>query len=345
MKYANWDDIDANTHFPGADSSRKQAFDLFVKRRFRRECARFFVETQHLASENRMALLRLRQFRGDAGLLGVYGLDASSEDVIPDWAVEYVRSRLRFIRDWAVSAGARQVVKLPKMTFSAAYGRAEQWHRRVERQTAEKFARARRFLDATGINADDVVREWDPAATYGNDDIIRFGDRLYFGYDIEHIRAVAALPVEPVGEGERLELDDGWYWTRLATMDALRQESRRLGHCVGYGAYAHYIGDPCPVGIWSLRRGNDSYATVEISHSLRNPSAFGILQAKGPRNRYLPEKHRRRLKTLRDAYDVEPNTESLTRAEIKEIYGETHPLGIVPTPDADVDDDCGIGGL
>lgn len=379
-KYANWDLIQP---FDGPTAHDVAEIDLFVHRRFRAECARVMAG-HHRGDVYRFSSSYVHDWAETTGrcdpAMDIFDIPVSydgewmispsvhmpgidvkffGQPMIPRWIVSDVRERLRYIIDWVRTLDRRGLSKLPRMSFMAAYRRADDWHERIERTLLEE-ARVRMHTALREVDDNDPiagrravgwnllegdVRAWDPAATYAPDDLVRFGGRIYFGADVERIRALAALPVEPVGEGERLDLDDGWYWAWLATKEALQQESRRMGHCVGHGAYDNLVSAVLPAGIWSLRHGNESVATVEIGGSMI-PGGNRIRQAKGPRNRTLPEAHRLLLKVLRDRYDIEGNGESLTRAEIKEIYGECHPLGIVPTPDADVDDDVrGIGGL
>jgi hypothetical protein len=370
-KYANWNLL---TPFDGPTRHELPEVDLFITRRFRAECARtmdvhrrgrvyrFTSEYIHSFYEATGRFFRHESdFVAPEGYVGEWSmtpcsrmrgfdLEFSGPPLIPRFVVADVNRRLRYILDWAVSLDAHTLSKLPRMTFSSAYRRAEDWHRRIARRNEAEQSRALRDLGIVAVGLDRVpvfsapILDFDPAAIYAPGDMVRWQGRVYFGRDVIKIKELEALPSEPVGEGERLDLLAGWYWARLVTRDALRQESQRMGHCVGHGAYDNLVASDFPRGIWSLRRGNESVATVEVGGSMI-PGGNRVRQAKGPHNRALPEPARLRLKELRDKYDIEANGESLTRAEIKEIYGECHPLGIVPTPDADVDDACGIGGL
>lgn len=77
-------------------------------------------------------------------------------------------------------------------------------------------------------------------------------------------------PRQPAGEkgtADRVEADDGAYWVRLVTRQALDREGVAMEHCVGDGGYDTLVGgeDLVDDSIWSLRTAaGRSVLTVRI---------------------------------------------------------------------------------
>lgn len=74
-------------------------------------------------------------------------------------------------------------------------------------------------------------------------------------------------PAGDKGTADRIEADDGGYWCRLVTRQALDREGACMDHCVGEGGYDKLVGgeDLTDDSIWSLRdRGGMSILTVRI---------------------------------------------------------------------------------
>ncbi|KQT93309.1 hypothetical protein ASG60_08015 [Methylobacterium sp. Leaf469] len=90
----------------------------------------------------------------------------------------------------------------------------------------------------------------------------------------------ARIPATDKGTADRIEADDGGYWVRLVTWQALDREGTCMQHCVGDGGYDDLVGgeDLHDDAIWSLRdRDGLSILTVRIRHRELN-------YAKGPFN-------------------------------------------------------------
>lgn len=87
-------------------------------------------------------------------------------------------------------------------------------------------------------------------------------------------------PAGDKGTADRIEADDGAYWVRLVTWQALDREGACMDHCVGEGGYDKLVGgeDLTDDAIWSLRdRDGISILTVRISLG-------EVDYAKGPSN-------------------------------------------------------------
>ncbi len=87
-------------------------------------------------------------------------------------------------------------------------------------------------------------------------------------------------PAGDKGTADRVEADDGAYWVRLATWQALDREGACMSHCVGDGDYDDLVGseDLHDDAIWSLRdRDGLSVLTVQIRDQ-------ELDDAKGPSN-------------------------------------------------------------
>lgn len=73
-------------------------------------------------------------------------------------------------------------------------------------------------------------------------------------------------PAGEKGTADRIEADDGGFWVRLTTKQALDREGVCMRHCIGDGEYDLYAGDEdIASGIWSLRdRTGLSRLTVQV---------------------------------------------------------------------------------
>ncbi len=88
---------------------------------------------------------------------------------------------------------------------------------------------------------------------------------------------------DPAGVAPVLTTGSGRHWVRLTTRAALDYEGRRMGHCVGEGAY-----DSFRSHIYSLRDvRNRPHCTVEY-----DPSRRRVQQAKGRANEDVPPRYR-----------------------------------------------------
>jgi len=83
----------------------------------------------------------------------------------------------------------------------------------------------------------------------------------------------ARTPAGDKGTTDRIEADDGAFWVRLITWQALGREGEAMDHCVGDGAYHRFVGgeEMTDDAIWALRRANGvSVLTVRIEGSHLN---------------------------------------------------------------------------
>ncbi|SFU92813.1 hypothetical protein SAMN02799631_03190 [Methylobacterium sp. 174MFSha1.1] len=74
-------------------------------------------------------------------------------------------------------------------------------------------------------------------------------------------------PAGERGTADRVEADEGMYWVRLVTWQALDREGAAMRHCVGDGDYDALVGgeDLADNSIWSLRRADGfSVLTVRV---------------------------------------------------------------------------------
>ncbi len=63
-------------------------------------------------------------------------------------------------------------------------------------------------------------------------------------------------PAGEKGTADRIEADDGGFWVRLVTRQALDREGVSMRHCIGDGEYDDFVGDEdMASGVWSLRDG------------------------------------------------------------------------------------------
>ncbi|CAA2155739.1 hypothetical protein MBRA_01369 [Methylobacterium brachiatum] len=94
-------------------------------------------------------------------------------------------------------------------------------------------------------------------------------------------------PATDKGTADRIEADDGGYWVRLVTKQALKREGVCMGNCLdsmGYGSRTAGDEDMVSDGLWSLRQANGvSYLLVEVDVSYDRDSA-SVTEAKGPMN-------------------------------------------------------------
>ncbi|MCJ2057308.1 hypothetical protein MKL09_12160 [Methylobacterium sp. J-048] len=84
-------------------------------------------------------------------------------------------------------------------------------------------------------------------------------------------------PATDLGTANRIAADDGGYWVRLVTKQALDREGACMENCLGRGDYDDKAGDESMTSdaIWSLRKANGvSYVAMEIEN-LRIGSALG----------------------------------------------------------------------
>ena len=92
-------------------------------------------------------------------------------------------------------------------------------------------------------------------------------------------------PAGEKGTADRIAADDGGYWVRLVTKQALRREDVCMGNCLdsqGYGQGTAGDEEMVSDAIWSLRKADGvSYLTVEVDVQYRRTSA-SIDQAEGP---------------------------------------------------------------
>ena len=74
------------------------------------------------------------------------------------------------------------------------------------------------------------------------------------------------VPAGEKGTADRIEADDGGFWVRLVTKQALDREGACMRSCIGDGEYDLYAGDEdIASGIWSLRdRAGLSRLTVQV---------------------------------------------------------------------------------
>lgn len=94
-------------------------------------------------------------------------------------------------------------------------------------------------------------------------------------------------PAGDKGTADRIEADDGGYWVRLVTKQALRREGVCMDNCLdsqGYGQDAAGDEEMVSDGFWSLRKADGlSYLLVEV---VARDAALGVrlTNARGPRN-------------------------------------------------------------
>lgn len=86
-----------------------------------------------------------------------------------------------------------------------------------------------------------------------------------------------------VGTHNRIEADDGHYWVRLWSRQAIRREGEAMGNCLRWGDYDGFAGseDPLERGLWSLRSpggvsiGLAEVAKTESEHTVREFLGIG----------------------------------------------------------------------
>lgn len=93
-------------------------------------------------------------------------------------------------------------------------------------------------------------------------------------------------PATDKGTADRIEADDGGYWVRLVTKQALKREGVCMGNCLDSGDYgSDHAGNEDMVsdGFWSLRKADGlSYLLVEID--TMGEGNADIEEALGPKN-------------------------------------------------------------
>lgn len=101
------------------------------------------------------------------------------------------------------------------------------------------------------------------------------------------------------GTDNRIECDDGHYWVRLWTRQAIRREGAAMGNCLSLGRYDGLAGtdDPKADGLWSLRDGvGQSIALMHVKFHGRDVVGFASFLA--PRNRIASPFAYRQLRHL-----------------------------------------------
>lgn len=115
-------------------------------------------------------------------------------------------------------------------------------------------------------------------------------------------------PAGDKGTADRIEADDGGYWVRLVTKQALKREGECMVNCLRHGSYNGLAGeeDMLPESmddtLWSLRkRCGTSYALAEVS-CYGSAKAWRLGEMKGPHNTTPSRWSVRQVRHLRDAY-------------------------------------------
>ena len=97
------------------------------------------------------------------------------------------------------------------------------------------------------------------------------------------------IPATDKGTADRIEADDGGYWVRLVTKQALKREGACMGNCLDSQDYGdHLAGDEDMLadGLWSLRKADGlSYLLVELNDLCgTDMRSARIENALGPKN-------------------------------------------------------------
>ncbi len=111
-------------------------------------------------------------------------------------------------------------------------------------------------------------------------------------------------PATEKGTTDRIEADDGGYWVRLVTKQALRREGECMGNCLADGNSEHTAGEEDMVSdaIWSLRKAcGTSYVTLRVDGY---DSSWGVDQLRGPKNSDPSKWSVRQLRHLRAAFQA-----------------------------------------
>lgn len=75
------------------------------------------------------------------------------------------------------------------------------------------------------------------------------------------------IPAGDLGTADRIEADDGHYWVRLVSKEAIRAEGMEMVNCLRHGHYDRLAGndDPKKQSLWSLRdSGGRSIALADV---------------------------------------------------------------------------------
>jgi len=91
-------------------------------------------------------------------------------------------------------------------------------------------------------------------------------------------------PATEKGTADRIEADDGGYWVRLVTKQALKREGECMQNCLARGHYADTAGeeDLVSTAVWSLRKA-DGVSYINISVHVQRDDIFAG-NAEGPKN-------------------------------------------------------------
>ncbi|MCJ2015529.1 hypothetical protein [Methylobacterium sp. J-076] len=91
-------------------------------------------------------------------------------------------------------------------------------------------------------------------------------------------------PATEKGTADRIEADDGGYWVRLVTKQALRREGGCMQNCLARGHYADTAGEEDLVSteVWSLRKAA-GLSYMDISVNVQRDDIFAG-NAEGPKN-------------------------------------------------------------
>ncbi|KZB99786.1 hypothetical protein AU375_04075 [Methylobacterium radiotolerans] len=97
------------------------------------------------------------------------------------------------------------------------------------------------------------------------------------------------IPATDKGTADRIEADDGGYWVRLVTKQALKREGVCMGNCLDSQDYGEHLAgdeDMMADGLWSLRKVDGlSYLLVEVNDLCATDTRSARIEnALGPKN-------------------------------------------------------------
>ncbi len=168
---------------------------------------------------------------------------------------------------------------------SVYVGENLKWERRVRAWYADHYQDARHVVDwlHTSLqNGADWIARVDEHGRPKK--LMKCGsmDRLMHEADKAMLIAHSRVPSSERYIEEHVRTYEGYEVVLLQSPEALDIEGRRMGHCIGQGAYDKLLSDPS-LRYVSIRKGGVPISTVEAVQ--RIDGQWYIRQASGPRNR------------------------------------------------------------
>ncbi len=170
-------------------------------------------------------------------------------------------------------------------TGTTYVGELLKWERRVRAWYSDYYHDARHVVDWLHTSVAENAGWLTRVDEHGRPlKLMKCGslDRLMHEADKAMHRVHSLIPTSDRAQEEHVGTYDGYEVVMLLSPEALDVEGRRMGHCIGQGAYDKLLSDPS-LRYASIRKDGTPVATVEAVQHI--DGHWYIRQAAGPRNR------------------------------------------------------------